>query len=337
MGALQDLPNDVLLIILLRLAAQDPVSLVCAMCAYRAFYEVGADSEELWKAAFFAPSAVAGPETLGLFSGAFCEEVKDTLNKEVENLGGCQLLMRARMNERLNQALHPDQIRPLRASPCRELWPSNLASSPLPVKGKIVILIRFYELPVAVGLYDPQEKERLKAKDSSLSINRSVSLKQIVSLPLDSLLPFGETKAVVGHEYSKLQSGSPDVNLFRPGVMTVEFYAMRNLGTIRDEASHMGRSKTTFGKLWHATLHRSMVISSTPPPGVNWTRAARHVPSSLDSFCLCGTVRERPGSENHEFYVLAMLVYENPHSPSWTFCWDAREDVEDFWKWALSV
>lgn len=88
MGRLQELPRDVLLVILHKLATrQGPHTLLRATFACKALGPAAESAPSFWKAAFFFPSVVE----------QFCEEDLKALDAEVETVGGYKRLLAARL------------------------------------------------------------------------------------------------------------------------------------------------------------------------------------------------------------------------------------------------
>lgn len=80
MGALQELPRDVLLDVLHKLAEQDTLALLRATFDFKALRETGAEAApDLWKTAFLSLSVSSD------FSGS---EEFEGFENEVEALGG---------------------------------------------------------------------------------------------------------------------------------------------------------------------------------------------------------------------------------------------------------
>lgn len=86
MGALQELPVDVLCIILCKLARQDPVSLLRAIFAFKAFDNAAQNDPDIWRTAFLFPSV----------SSDFYVEELECFEAGVAILGGYRQLRVAR-------------------------------------------------------------------------------------------------------------------------------------------------------------------------------------------------------------------------------------------------
>lgn len=86
------LPSDVLLVIVHKLATQDPLALLTATCACKAFFCVIKDNPGVWKDLFHGSKVGQRTETNGR-----TEEGKQSsgLDAEIESLGGYKLLVAA--------------------------------------------------------------------------------------------------------------------------------------------------------------------------------------------------------------------------------------------------
>ncbi|GAQ82439.1 hypothetical protein KFL_001110150 [Klebsormidium nitens] len=96
---METLPSDVLLVIVHKLAAQDPLALLTSACAIKAFLRVTEDTPGVWKEVFYGSRL--GQER------AQNDKLLDgnpELNAEVESLGGFKVLVAARYAEKLATA-----------------------------------------------------------------------------------------------------------------------------------------------------------------------------------------------------------------------------------------
>ncbi|GAQ84613.1 hypothetical protein KFL_001970140 [Klebsormidium nitens] len=84
---MEDLPSDLLLIVLRKLAAQDPISLLRATCACKLILRVTEENPIVWKEAFLG-SAPTEQNTGGLDAYVTCAE----LDERVDRLGGYKQL-----------------------------------------------------------------------------------------------------------------------------------------------------------------------------------------------------------------------------------------------------
>lgn len=82
------LPSDVILLIVHRLAVQDPLSLVPATCALAPFHRVLEEIPSMWREAFYGSAANQEPEGMSTFTA---------LDAEVDSLGGYRSLLVARL------------------------------------------------------------------------------------------------------------------------------------------------------------------------------------------------------------------------------------------------
>lgn len=83
---MEDLPGDVLLVLLRKLAAQDPVSLLRATCASKLFHRATEENPVLWKEAFLG--LAPAQEKASFDAYVTCAE----LDEEVDRLGGYKQL-----------------------------------------------------------------------------------------------------------------------------------------------------------------------------------------------------------------------------------------------------
>lgn len=87
---MEALPRDLLLVIVGKLAAQDPHSLLRAVCACKALHRVAEDTATIWREIFHGSlTDKDGRSKLETWSGTWCEE----LDHEVEALGGYKQLV----------------------------------------------------------------------------------------------------------------------------------------------------------------------------------------------------------------------------------------------------
>lgn len=89
---MQDLPGDVLLVILHMLALQDPAALVAATCLCQSFRQAAAENPGVWKEAFYGAAAGKGEVPFEDHS----EKQSAKLEAEVAALGGLKRLVEAR-------------------------------------------------------------------------------------------------------------------------------------------------------------------------------------------------------------------------------------------------
>lgn len=89
---MQELPGDVLLVILHMLAVQDPYALVAVNCLCRRFRRPVAENPGLWKEAFYGASTGRGEVPLE----DHCAEQRAKLETDVHFLGGHKRLVEAR-------------------------------------------------------------------------------------------------------------------------------------------------------------------------------------------------------------------------------------------------
>lgn len=94
---LQDLPGDVLLVVLHMLAVQDPFALVAATCLCKSFRRAAAENPGLWKEAFYGAANGRGEVPLE----DHCAKQRAKLEKEIQFLGGYKRLVEARCWTRL--------------------------------------------------------------------------------------------------------------------------------------------------------------------------------------------------------------------------------------------
>lgn len=94
-----DLPEDTIFIILRKLASQDPLALLEAACACKAFHAVTARNPGLWKVAFYGAVLPVN------------EKPRDkALEAEVESFGGFKKLVKARWGKRTSGGRHSGSL-----------------------------------------------------------------------------------------------------------------------------------------------------------------------------------------------------------------------------------
>lgn len=82
---MEGLPGDVIAVLLYKLAAQDPLSLVRATCALASFYHAAGETPSIWKAAFYGAAGEQVPEDI------------PSLEAEAEVLRGYETLVKTRL------------------------------------------------------------------------------------------------------------------------------------------------------------------------------------------------------------------------------------------------
>lgn len=86
MGALQELPQDVLVIILFKLARQDTSALLRATFACKELDIAAEQDHEIWRKAFLSPSV----------SSEFCEKELKCFDAKIQDVGGYKRMLASR-------------------------------------------------------------------------------------------------------------------------------------------------------------------------------------------------------------------------------------------------
>ncbi|GAQ84303.1 hypothetical protein KFL_001840020 [Klebsormidium nitens] len=186
MGTLQELPRDVLLMILHKLATtKGPRTLLLSTCACKALGSAAESAPGFWKAAFWFRSNVS----------EFCEEDFAAFEAEVEALGGYKRLLAARAasfrpSERIdqdgNKRGQPEQTQ---REQSQALETSVTAAGPKDelkpeITGRVLALLQVKDKPVAFGAFNPWENTDQAAPSSAKTVTaKRLRLRPLV--PLD--------------------------------------------------------------------------------------------------------------------------------------------------------
>lgn len=195
MGALQELPRDVLLIILFKLARQDAVALVHASSACRALRAAAENDPHLWQTTFLFPAV----------SSDFCKNELEGFKAEVESLGGYKRLLAARAatsmyrEKREQTALEgeqSEQAKPKQKERTQRFNTSGFAkrldleseSEPCNTQGSALVLLRLKGMPVAYRAFSLSETVPGQGMDWCCFI-------------LKSLVPWNKTSAEMARHF----------------------------------------------------------------------------------------------------------------------------------------
>lgn len=146
---MEHLPSDVFLIILHKLAVQDPLSLVRATCSCGLFQKEAEDSEDIWLEAFFRTFEQRGGRLTKLEHR--CKERSPEFESEVRKLGGYKNLVQARLRKlkcsAFEQTREHAQRLPVKAdsSGIKLSEQSNLT--------KYLIILKIHEWPFFWGIF----------------------------------------------------------------------------------------------------------------------------------------------------------------------------------------
>lgn len=219
---LSELPSEVLLTILHKLASQDPRSLLHATCACKAFESAATEDPGLWATAFLAPaneSMTSARRT--------AEEQMEGIEAEVDFLGGYKRLLAARF-EGLDigsgsastngyEHGHKSKIIGYRSGALGTLKDLSIGSN---ITGNILVFLRLIGKPVACGVLDsytrhPQEKELVVRSDR-------------VKIRLRALSPLEESRSELARQ-SRAARDKVRYSRFGvdPGFITLELYALK--------------------------------------------------------------------------------------------------------------
>lgn len=192
------LPTDVLLIILQKLAAQDPLSLLRTTCATARFYRVAGDNPGVWKEAFYGPIPAAWLEELAPQN--CCPRKCAKLDAEVEALGGFRSLLTARLFSAKKPTKIDEKVEQKHA-----LNECKVASKGEEYSAKVMVVARLRGRVVLWRLYS---RDRLERGYPSWPTYFNLSLQSLHSVNFEEVLlkdarERGESRPRYNHRFGQ--------------------------------------------------------------------------------------------------------------------------------------
>lgn len=245
-AVLSEPPSEILLIVLNKLALQDPLSFLDVIRTCKAFHIAAAHDLSLWKTAFYAPSA-AGEGVIQFPYGNACRDEIASLEAEVARLGGYKRLLVARWRNCLTSESSSSKPRASEQSPLFTPGLSSALFSPTKVTENALILVRFHGNPVAFGVHSPfNNKRRFKVLGRSFWQGKVRLPSDSVCIQLQPLIPIGELITAMNREAWRAgYNRSHEYNyLFIMGhVLSTELYALRKQSSDENGTDKLWRGR----------------------------------------------------------------------------------------------
>lgn len=292
---MEGIPEDVVTVLLHKLANQDPLSLVRATCALASFYRAAKGTPSIWKEAFYG---VAGKQL---------QENCSRLDAEVEVLGGFKTLITSRLrvcsnSDRKNRQ---EDMKEKRSRPF-ELPGRRFESNMFP--GRVLILVRLKGRLLLWGLSDKQQR--------SACAKQWRTFDGWIRLPFEQLYPWNHSlETMLRRAWDEAnEKQSCYLTGQAKAALSIEVYAY--IPKRIESQKRPGAATSARNSAYHGFFH-SLDLMRTKS-------------DSDKTFSLWELVNsEPPGPQSpEEDGVDCALGFNIDSFPGWSFCWSLEEEMQ---------
>lgn len=280
------LPNDVILIILRKLASGDPLSLLLATCASAPFQKAAADNPEIWKTAFLGSLGVLEEKDSTAVDRCWQEEWAK-LDAEIEAVGGYKILLKTHYFKPSRSSSPVEQKQPA--------WHRSTTKHEKLNVEKVIILARLRGRPVLWGSF-PGTGSATRYPDT---VDSSVSVSLQPLYPIDFTTVLRTSLAANKDEDYTTMTAIQHL----PAGISLEVY-----GFFNSQGSVEGQEPAASVQTW----------SGHYLPHFLWVPILDATVLRLDSSGWITPQHTNPAGIKG---VFADLVFRSRRSPHWTFSW----------------